>query len=238
MTKTKMIIIIIKSAIFISFRYANNKALVLYFKEISYVRYMNTLITLLYTFLHKTGKKFVLLIYDNNNNMVANYNLPITSGDKYAGQKSTILNGKYRTVVTEPFQTVIQDAISSNDAVDIVIVYDRLRQYEDIVKGNNVTKFFVANSKKDIENIMTVKSVGMDDTSFIITNADNSFEFKDGSPNFGKPVQFLDIPNLGKDFSTLSDSAKFNKYFRLKTARTGVPLMATIIKKAHIEVPR
>jgi len=96
-----------------------------------------------------------LLIYDNNTNMIANYGLDVVTGDNYAGDKINILKKK-KVVVAEPFQSIIQDVISSKDAVDVVVVYDRLRQYEDIVKGNNVTKFFIANSGNDNDNAINI----------------------------------------------------------------------------------
>lgn len=212
--------------------HGNSKALVIYFKEISYVRYTNTLIEQIMSFLEKKKKDCKLLIYDNNVNMLKFYGLDVINGLSYASDKQTVLRKK-KFIVSEPIQSLIQDIVSSDRASDIVIIYDRLRQYDDIIKGNNVTKFFVANSKKDVREAMAIKALGCEDTGHIITDYRNTFEYDDAS----KKVEFLNIPEAdpsGK-FSLLSDSAKFQRYMKLHTVKTDVPLMDTIIKKSHIE---
>jgi len=209
--------------------HANNKAIVIYFKEVSYVRFTNTLVSILMKVLEKKKLKCKLLIYDNNTNMVANYGLDVINGDYYASNKMEVLKKKIKMVVTEPFQSIIQDMIASNEAADVVIIYDRLKQYEDIVKGNNVTKFFIVNSRTDVKNIIGVKALGVDDTESIITNATNTFKFDNN-----KEVKFLDIPVIDTNFSSLTESAQINKYIRLRTTITDVLLLETIMNKAHI----
>lgn len=213
--------------------HGNSKAIVIYFKEISYVRYTNTLIEQIMSFLEKKKKDCKLLIYDNNVNMLKFYGLDVINGLNYASNKQAVLRKK-KFIVSEPVQALIQDVVSGDKASDIVIVYDRLRQYEDIIKGNNVTKFFVANSKKDIKEAMSIKALGCEDTGNIITDCRNTFEFDDKT----KKVEFLNIPDAdptGK-FSMLSDSAKFQRYMKLHTVKSDVPLMDTIIKKSHVEI--
>lgn len=209
--------------------HANNKALIIYFKEISYVRYMNTLISILCERIEREKKTFKLLIYDNNVNTVTRYGLDTITCQSYTSDKNNIIKNKKKVVVVEPFNAIIQDLVSTKDAVDVLIVYDRLGQYEDLVKGNNVTKFTIANSKADLDMVYKVKAITPNDPSTVITDVRNSYELGNGGH-----AQFLDIPFIDENFFKLTDSARFQKYNKLKSARSQEFIIQHIMHKAHI----
>ena len=207
-----------------------SKVNIIYFKEISYVRYTNTLISMLYDKLDKLKKNCKLLIYDNNNSFISRYTLDVVNGKNYASDKDNIIKNKKKMVITEPFNSVLSD-LTSNPSIHTLIIYDRLGFYEDIITGNCVTKFIVVNSAKDLEMASKIKGLGCDNDENIITNLNNKFKYDDN-----KPTNFLDIPSIAENFSSLSDAAQFQRYNKLISSRTHVNLLNTILKKAHIDV--
>ena len=212
---------------------SNNKAIVLYFKEVSYVRYTNTLITMLANWMEYNNKVYKLLIYDIESNMVKNYGLDEVNGAYYTSNKDLVLRNKRKMVVTEPFQALVKDIITGDKAADVVIIYDRLKQFDNIVQGNNVFTFFIANSSKDIKNILSERKYNVIDTGRIITSTENSYTDPSGK------AEFLDICKAdlkdGERFSALTDSAKFKKYQKLITTRTKKSLMDEILATSHLK---
>lgn len=126
--------------------------IIIYFKEISYINYMNSFITNLVGRYKASQKKVKLVIYDRKNSISCMYNpLQIVGTQEYLQDKNSLINKQNSFVVIEPNPQIIQDVLQSNEAYDIVIIYDRLKEANDIVIGNNVTKFFVVNSRTDLE---------------------------------------------------------------------------------------
>ena len=117
----------------------------------------------------------------------------------------------------------------------MVVIYDRMRGYNDIVSGNNVTKFYVINSTSDFDRIRS--KVKIDDTSNVITHLGSSLvkygDRKNIKMNNGLPT-FLDIPKID-GYSGLSDSAKINKYLKLSTQQSRLPLIQTIFERSKVE---
>lgn len=202
--------------------------IVLYFKELSYVPYTNTLVMQLMNVLDAWKLKSKLLIYDSNTNLYNSYKpLPIIFGKDYINMRDTLIDKTKIFVVAEPNPAVITDILISEKAFDVVIVYDRMRENTDIVSGNNVTKFYIINSSVDYRELAPILKIP--DTSNIITHAHSTItDYKTHEQ------KFLDIPFI-TGFNTLTDSAKTNKYLKAVTQLTKEHLVTTIFKKARID---
>ena len=196
---------------------------IIYFKEITYTKYTNTLVVNLLELLKKRlGEKSVkLMIYDNKVGIPASYkNVSILSSNEYLNNKRNILRETTKFVVTEPNIIFIEDVLTSIDPkFESIIVYDRLKQVEDIVSGNNVSKIIVVNSAGNLS--YAKNSIRIPAGTQILTS-DSSVP---GS------YQIMDIP----DYSKQTVSAQIGKYGKLP-AREGSSekLIESILKKARI----
>lgn len=207
--------------------------LVLYFKEISYVKYTNSMVMQLINVMKakKKSLKIKLIIFDTSTELYQAYHpLRIASGADYVANKGSYISKVETFVVSEANPTVIQDILISEQCFDVVIVYDRVKGITDLVNGNNVTKFFVINSSTDYDKLKAPLKIN--DTSFIITNAQTTIE-KPKANTATKNREFLDIPTID-GYSNSTDASKTSKYMKLATEFTKVPLIETIIKKSRI----
>lgn len=208
--------------------------LILYFKEISYVRYMNSLVNVIMNILETRKLKSKLLIYDSHSEMYASYKpLQVITGADYVSAKGNLISKTQRFIVAEPNPTILQDILTSEQCFDVVIVYDRMHSLTDIVAGNNVTKLFVMNSSKEYKELQGALKIT--DTSHIITQSTNSLNkanIKDNEPS--QKRQFLDIPMI-ENYNANTDSGKISKYMKLVTQFKKVLLVDTIIKMARID---
>lgn len=209
---------------------------VLYFKEISYVKYTNSLMLQLIKAikLRNPNLKIKFIIYDTSSELYQVYNpLRIVSGSEYVANKTSIINKVETFVVSEANPTILQDILVSEQCFDVVVIYDRIKGITDLVNGNNVTKFFVINSSTDYEKLKAILKIN--DTSFILTNASSTLgkTKETGTAVKAKVREFLDIPTID-GYTTTTDSSKTSKYMKLATEFTKVPLIETIIKKSRI----
>jgi archaellum component FlaC len=195
---------------------------IIYFKEISYVPYMNSFVLNLREWIEKKWKKKIkLIIYDNKTEFTEVYNpLALVNGKVFISNKDLFLHKNNIYVVTEPVQGIIRELITQEDAPDALIIYDRMRTNNDIVDGNNVTKYFVLNSNREYQKL--VSRLHISNEKRIITRSDS---------DFSKFV--LDIPFI-KDYKGASDSKKLALYSRLGSSISKVQLINTIARDAHI----
>lgn len=197
---------------------------ILYFKEISYVPYTNTLITMIVGILKLMNKRVKLMIYDSRVGLSGIYKpLSVIGGSEFVANKSNFVSHVDSFVVVEPNPTILTSILESNNpAFDVVIVYDRMRQLTNIVDGNNVTKFFVINSNKDFREVQNPLKIT--DKSNIITR-----------PNTSIGAETLNIPEIADyKVSATTDSAKLSKYKRLQAAGNNKQIVQTILDKARI----
>lgn len=203
---------------------------VIYFKEISYARYTNSLILNMVNLLKNIHHKDIkLLIYDSKVGMPGLYKgISILNTAEYLGNRSKILRDTVKYVVAEPNQTFIEDVLTSiNPQFQVVIVYDRMKQMTNIVAGNNVTKIYVVNSAS---NLAAVKdSLRITPGNLIIS----SEPFVEGG------IVIPEIP----DYSQSSDSAKLAKYIKACTISREAnkepskePIISTILNKARVDI--
>lgn len=202
--------------------------IVLYFKEISYVPYVNTLVSQLYTTLERRNLKVKLLIYDSQTSMYQTYgNLNVVSGSNYASLKSALIGKTKQFVISEPNPTILQDILTSDRIFDVVIIYDRMKGFTDIVSGNNVTKFYIINSKQDYDSVKGPLKIN--DLSYVITHAHSSIEVGNSDNR-----KFLDIPFI-EGYSKQTEAAKASRYMKLQSSFTKVNIIKTILSKSRID---
>lgn len=198
---------------------------VLYFKEVSYVPYANSLIIMLREILKLMNKRVKLVIYDSRVGLPGVYRpLSVIGGSEFVGNKNNFIANVDTFVVVEPNPTIITSILEySNPAFDVVIVYDRMRQPTNIVVGNNVIRYYVINSNKDFN--AAVNQFRTIDKSSVITRVDSTI----GN-------EALNIPTIS-DFNATgtTDSARISKYQKLQSARNNKLLIKTILEKARIK---
>ena len=122
---------------------------VLYFKEVTSVRYFQSMLLNIYSYIESIKKiKVKLVVYDNAHSFVKVYKpmTPFMYKD-YLGDKETVVSTSSKILLTEPNPAILEDILK--DDWDVVIVFDRLKQMNDIVTGNNVYKYWVVNSYMD-----------------------------------------------------------------------------------------
>lgn len=212
----------------------NKTKIVLYFKELSYVRYTNTLITILFEFLKRKGLKVKLLVYDTGSELYNAYKpLRVVTGSDYVSDRVALANKIEKFVVAEPTQMIIEDVLTSDQSYDVVVVYDRMHTQSDIVDGNLVTKFYVMNSKNDYETLRT--QLKINDVSSIISDSANSLNISKEWKVIGDR-DFIDIPTIPefKKHAIISDSYAFSKYMKQATSTTKTGIIDTIVKKSKI----
>ncbi len=125
---------------------------IIYFKEITYIRYANSLVYHLVEVIRMRGLKVKLLIYDDKKSFNEIYKgINTIAATDYINNKEDAFKKPEKVLVIEPHPAIIEDVIQSD--YDVVIVYDRLKQTKDIVVGNCVYKYWVLNSRKEYEAI-------------------------------------------------------------------------------------
>lgn len=172
---------------------------ILYFKEISGIRYMNTFITKLVEILQKIDKlKVKLVIYDNRSPFNCIYKpISVIDTQDYMKNKESIVNKFDRLVVVEPNKVILEDILNAD--YDCVIIYDRLRQVDDLVTGNCVYKYWVMGSMYQIEKVDSMSKI---DRSKIITNV-------------GACIDAISISEL-QGFKSMTGSAKTSQYMQMQ----------------------
>lgn len=195
---------------------------VLYFKEISYCQYANSLVLSLLSILTTMFRQRVkLLVYDDRVRLPSIYKgFSILNTKEYLSNKDSIKRNSTKLVVSEPSQVFLDDALTSLDPkTDVIIVYDRLRQTTDLVSGNNVTRFFVVNSASNFNAAKELIRIPANTT--IISN-----DF-----NIEGAIHIPEIP----DYSRITPSAKLTRYTRLPLEpNSNDTIIKTLLKKARI----
>ena len=177
---------------------------IIYFKEISYVKYTNSLVLHLFKILKSVyNNKIKLMIYDNKVGIPGLYKgISILSSQEYLSNKDKIISDTGTFVVAEPNPVFLESILTNISPVfEVIIVYDRMRQAKDLVMGPNVTKIFVCNSESNLNNAREVLKMPSD--SMIISS----------DPNIKNAFNISTIP----DFNKATDSAKIAKYSKMLT---------------------
>lgn len=203
---------------------------VLYFKELSNVPYTMSMINSIYELLTNSRKlnvKFV--IYDNSTEMYEQYvnnNMKIINSKNYSVNKP-MLTGKQSCLVAEPNPAITNDLLQVPDGFDVLIIYDKMHRYEDLVTGNNVTRIIVSASGKELEAARKKLSITVSD--MILTTKNSSIYENTELTNRENIVDIEDI----EGYSQQTDSAKVAKYAKMTTSR-GDKLLGKIFKVSNI----
>lgn len=134
---------------------------VLYFKELSQIPYINTFIKYLTDYIRTrkiAGKKVVckLAIFDFNGTQKLYHPIPLLTGDEYMARRMEMAGSRMELAISTPQMAVLSDILTgkyggADTTPDVLIVYDRTHQLNDIVHGKLVTKFFVCHSRSALE---------------------------------------------------------------------------------------
>lgn len=184
--------------------------IVLYFKEVSHISYISSMITKFIESLIKLKKlKVKLMIYDNKNSFLGTYKpLPIVGSNEFITNRDTIVNKHEQIVVVEANQAIIEEVLKAD--WDVVIIYDRLQQANDIVSGNNVYKYWVMNSANEFN---ALKQAFKIDKRHIITRPgvfpeslaiQNMKEYKIHTPS-AKLADYVNMLNTGDEKGKVFD---------------------------------
>lgn len=191
---------------------------VLYFKEISYIPYIRSFVTNLAEMMSKEKLRVKLVIYDNQTDMYEQYTesgMRVISGKNYSGSKGTI-TGDNPFVVSEPNLAITKAIIGSEEGYDVLIIYDKMHKYENIIEGNNVTRIYVTSSSNEFMAVRGKLKLKVGD---IVLTRQNSrvMEIQD------VPCKdnIMDITEI-EGYTELSDSAKINRYRKLMSTRNTV----------------
>ena len=194
---------------------------ILYFKEVSYVRYTNSLVMAIQNMLETSQLKLKVrvVVYDNKNDFSSIYRpLNIVTFHDYISNKDRLLRTN-AMVVVEPNHIIVEDILKLDH--DLLIIYDRLRLTKDLVHGNNVFKYWVINSASNYKELKSE----IVDTRYIITRP-------------GVIDRSLAIPEIA-DYSGLTPSSKLYKYRALPN---GAPepsglIVENILQRVGITLP-
>lgn len=188
--------------------------LIIYFREISYVAYVNSMVCHLMEMFERSLKlKTKLMIYDDRVGIGGIYgNLTVVTGIDYASKKNELLsaNKLKKFVVAEPNPAIMTDMLQSSECFDVVIVYDRLKTRAPLVAGNNVSEVFIANSSKEFK--AAKDALKLTDSVTIITNRDSSIMIP-----IENAEHIFNIPSI-EAYTGATDSAKLSRYMKLVSA--------------------
>ena len=196
--------------------------IVIYFKEVSRIPYINSLVLALIESIKIRKIRVKLVIYDNKSSLSSVYKpLNVIGSAEYMSKRESFAGKTEVFVVVEPNAIILDDILTHNTpAYDVVVIYDRMKQANDIVTGNNVHKFFVINSSKDFNEVQSILKIT--DKSAIITRPDSRIG-----------TEVLDIPKI-EGYSGLTGTSKMSKYMKIATAISKKPLVSTITDRVRL----
>lgn len=174
---------------------------VVYFKELSRVRYATTMIKnfVKYLTIQKKNVKFVTYMVANDY-LCAYSNTLIVNGKRHASDPSIIANANRPIIVTDTNMSIVRSLLIAPNT-DVLVVYDRLKQKEDLITGALLTKFYLAGDLDTMDTIQ--KSTGLK------LAKERTFISGDSSPNT------LFIPTIDGYENSINDQAKLGKYSKL-----------------------
>lgn len=199
---------------------------ILYFKEVSYVTYTNTMLVKTLDLLLKKKQRVKMVIFDKPDEFSPCYQgLTIVNGD-YGRKKEDVLQ-KDIVVIMEPNMAILEDILS--EQYTLVLIVDRLKCVKDLVIGNQVYKFWMVNSSSGIQAIMQMGSISQDiSSSSIITR-----------PGVGHDT--IGISKI-TDYPTFTEQAKSSKWYHLtnvnakNTDSSNALVIASILGRCGINI--
>lgn len=172
---------------------------IIYFKEITPVQYINTLVTSIHDYVSTILRmKTKLIIYDQPGDFSQVYTpIPIIDNAAYFRSCEDVKSVYPKVVFIETNPVYISDILKSH--YEVIIIYDRLKKNTNIVDGSIVNQFNVIGS---LSHIVKLESQGIKmDKSRIITN-------------LGSCKECISIPTI-QEYKTKSKAAKLTAYAKL-----------------------
>lgn len=194
---------------------------IIYFREISYVTHVNSLILHFMSFIENLKFRVKLMIYDDRVGISNLYgNLAVVSSSDYISKKSELLSANKikKFVVAEPNPAILTDMLTSNANIDVVMVYDRLKMRTALVSGNNVADIYVVNSSKELAAMKSALKVG--NNINVITRRESSIF--DEAQN---KEHIFNVPFI-EGYNSSTDAAKMAKYNKSLMVNGKRPLVA------------
>lgn len=204
---------------------------VLYFKEISYVEHTMSMIKSMCSLLgnaRKMNVKFV--IYDSATEIYEPYvnnNIKIISSKNYTVNKPMLI-GKNTCLITEPNPAITNDLLTAPNGFDVLIIYDRMHRYENIVVGNNVTRIIVTSSNAEFEAVKGRLEVTLSD--MLLVPRESSIH---NNASIANKKNIIDIERI-PDYNSQTESAKVAKYAKMQSS-DGMKTLDKIFKASNIE---
>lgn len=201
----------------------NKLKTVIYIKEITRPKYINTMVTELFKYLNTknnvTKGKTKLVIFDSKEDFAILYNpLPQANSNTFFENRLTIINSDM--MVFTDTNPAYLDELAVRSKAEYLIIYDKLGKNTDLLTGEAVIKFYTFASKKDLINYKS-KFTDLDESKVIMNPC--------GVNNV------LELQELDGFNSTLSPSAKFTKYFKMSAGSgKAMPFFGAILSKCGI----
>lgn len=191
---------------------------VIYFKEISYVRYTNSFIMNMLSIINKVHKlKAKLLVYEYKNDFLNIYKpFEIVGSSEYMADRNRVSNTLDKMVVVDQQPGIMEDVLRSD--CDVLIIYDRLKRKNDILTGNTVYKYWVVNSSSEIAALNSISNV---EYGHILTRPSV----------FQDCLAVRDIPG----YKEKTSSAKLSEYTKLlNSGRNNKKLFEIIFNRTNV----
>lgn len=180
----------------------NRVKCIIYFKEISPVLYINSLVKYLKesigVLIEGEELRVKTVVYDRPGDYSAIYSpLTIVNGSKFHDNPG-ILDGDRDVLITEPSMGITEALLKIE--CDILIIYDKLKCGDDLVEGNTVTKFHVIGSSSAISKVEQARGPKLERDKII--------------SNIGACPGTLYINHID-EFKKAGGTARLSKYYRL-----------------------
>ena len=169
---------------------------ILYFKEISSCRYINSFVIKLNKYMiTQLGVRCKLVIFDRESFFNFRYgDLKVVDGGSYEKLKRSNELGDV-FVATKAARSIIEDLITENE---ILIFYDRMGAENNIVSGRAVHEYYVVNSLREYTELNKHRHV---DTNWIVSN-------------FGVDKHMISIPDIF-EYKMMSEGGKLSAYVNM-----------------------
>lgn len=172
---------------------------VIYFKEMAPVSHAMTMIKQLKNFIKMNDKEVTLAIYERPTEFAAAYSdMRVISKNRMSKIEEELQSNKSGDpfVLLEPNMSATKHLLQSE--CDILIIFDRLRCKEDLIKGSTVFKFNIVGSERQLRLLEEVNSGKFSPDSTIVESKNNS--------------GYLYIPYIDNYDSGTSEVAKTTQY--------------------------
>lgn len=206
---------------------------ILYIKELSYVPYTNTVISIIADVMDRLLKqidnnspniKCKLVICDDKSEFSLTYDKVLSvGGEDYVSKKDKVIGldskSARKIVIRDDVSAILEDILRQE--LELVIIYDRLKMRNDLVKGGDVARLWVINSLKGIK---------------LAKEIDDNITYKNVITRPGVYPGTIGLAEI-KEFREDTPNAKVNKIVRLVNFNSTDEQPTTVMKEIVKELP-